>query len=117
MRRGLESVEVEPLVEGRFHDGQHHREVVGAAARHDGVGGDGLDGRHAHARRHRPKDLLQVATAALDHALDEVGGRWDHGQAVGPALAVELLDGLDAGVPAIGRGEVGRRFPGLGHGP
>ena len=91
---GLEAVEVEAFIQQGLDGGHDDGHVLGLAAGHDGVDGDGLDGGDAVAGRHDADDVEGVPSAGVDHALDRILGGRDDGEAVGPAVLVILLDGV-----------------------
>ena len=72
------------------HGGDEHGHVLGEAAGHDGVHGDGVDGGLAAAGRQDADDLQRVAGGAGEHRGDARLGRGDDGEAVGPAAVGEL---------------------------
>jgi hypothetical protein len=53
----LQALDVEPLVQQRLHCGHDNRHVLGATARHDSVGRNGLNCGDAMARGDNPQDF------------------------------------------------------------
>ena len=95
--RRRDAVQVERVVAHRFHCRDHHRQVVGPAARHDRVDRDLLDGGAAVVGRHLGDQLVGGAARRLDGARDPLGRGRHHRQAVGHAARVELLDRIGSG--------------------
>ena len=83
MGRRQYAVEVELLAEHRLHARQHDREVLGASARHDGVGGDLLDGGLPVHRRDRAEAGVELPVRVRQGLVDPLPGRLDDREAVG----------------------------------
>ena len=91
-RRAQHAVHAELVDQRGLDRGQHHRQVFGLAAGHDGVDRDLLDRARRQVGRHQAEHLVGPARGALQHAQHPLGGRRHHRQAVGPAAVVAGLD-------------------------
>ena len=75
----------------------HHRHVLGPAARHDGIDGDLLDGGAPQPRRDKGNQLVSLSPTRLHRGRDARRRRRHHGQPVGHATRVEHLERIRLG--------------------
>ncbi len=85
-------MQIERLVAHGGDAGNDDRHVVGPAARHDGVDGDALDGRAPVRGRDLGDELVAAAPGGGDGGGDAGARRRHHGQTVGDAARVEILE-------------------------
>ena len=76
------------------HGGKHHRKVLGQTACHHSVGCGVLRSQRPAAHWHIAKHLTGVKGDILQHGFDPFEGGWHHRQAIGPAVPVAFLDGI-----------------------
>jgi hypothetical protein len=87
-------VEIEGVVAHGFDPGDHDGQVLGAAAGHDRVDRDLLDGGAAEIRRHQRDQLAGLTARARDHRGDALARGRNDGKAVGDAALEESLEGI-----------------------
>src|SRR5271163_343565 len=73
---------------------EDNRQVLRLASRHDGVGGNFLDGRGTHVRGQRSEHLARIAPGAGEHAHDPLRGGRNHRQAIGEAALEHEFEGV-----------------------
>ena len=88
-RRRPHAVGIELLGAAGFDRRDDDRQVLGLTARHDRVDRHLLDGRRREVRGDDRNQVLSVPRGAREHAQDALGGRGDHGEAVGQPLVVQ----------------------------
>ena len=91
MCSGVDSIEVERRLGDRLNGGQHHGELLRAAARHHGVDRDDLHRRLPLARREDAEDLERIALNGVKHLKDAVGSGRNQRQPIGPPAPDALL--------------------------
>ena len=88
---GRRAGEVVGFDEGGADCRDHHGEVLGFAAGHDGVDGQLLQRGAGVSRLHRAQRVLGVGVDGRQHPADGVLGGGHDGQPVGPALLPEVV--------------------------
>ena len=82
----LDAVHVEFVTEHQFRGRDHHGQVLGAAAGHEGVDRYRTNGGDFHRGRDRADDIIVVASRAGEHPRDAFFSGGDHRESVGPFL-------------------------------
>jgi hypothetical protein len=90
--RALDLGHVEHRIADGTDRGDDHRHVLGPAAGHDRVDRHALERRLAHRRPDAAERDRGVEVRRAEKSLDPLGGRHDHGQAVGAASVVQPLE-------------------------
>ncbi len=89
--RGLHRQQVELRLADGFDRCEHDGKIVGSAAGHHSVDGDFLDRRQRHPGRDHADDGVRGLPDGRQHFVDALAARRHDGQAIGPALRVEIV--------------------------
>ncbi len=89
--RRLPSIKVVLLFHRRLHGSQNHGKIFGQATGHNAIDGKQFNGGKRAARGQFTYDVARGIVGEAQHLGDEVFGRRDHGQAVGPAALIKKV--------------------------
>jgi hypothetical protein len=101
--RRRHAVKIEGGIAGGLDRREHHREIVGTAARHDRIDGDLLHRGPSIVRRDLAHDLRAAAGGAREHPLHALSRGGHHGQAIGHPLVEPDIEFVHVGAARPGQ--------------